>query len=441
MKRFKIQDLRFKNGILLTILIFITYFLLPTNHSLAVSTDALSSQIEAVRREREALVEEQKKLQADLDKVTRESQSLGTAVKSLDASKKKLITDIKITQSKISSTDLNIKILENNVNTAERDIATHRKAISSVIQTLSEYDGRSLVHELVITENFSDIWRDRSQLQGLSEKLDQKMAELFETKSVLTKEREKKEKVKEEALSLAKELTGQKSVVEESQKAKERLLLETKNKEVLYQELLAENVRRGKQFEEDLFRLESELQIILDPSLIPIARTGLLSWPLDKIFVTTPFGKVSGSVLRIYASGSHNGVDFRASQGTPVKSVYSGVVEGVGNTDEQKGCGSYGRWILVRHNNGLSSIYAHLSASIVRVGQEIRSGEVIGYSGGTPGVSGSGYSTGPHLHLGLFASQGVSIRQFTQSRGCQLVSVPVASIKAYLNPLAYLPTI
>jgi len=121
------------------------------------------------------------------------------------------------------------------------------------------------------------------------------------------------------------------------------------------------------------------------------------------------------------------------------KSVYSGIVEGTGNTDEQRGCGSYGRWILVKHGNGLTSVYAHLSASIVKTGQIVSSGEVIGYSGGTPGVFGSGYSTGPHLHLGLFASQGVSIRQFTQSRGCQQVFVPIADVKAYLDPLAYLP--
>jgi len=406
----------------------------------AVSTDALSAQIENVRREREALVEEQRKLQAELDKVTQEGQNLGTAVKSLDATKRKLASDIKVTQSRISSTDLNIKILENNVSAAEEGISTHHKALSAVIKALSEYDGRSLVLELVASANFSDLWRDRMQLKELSAEIDREVADLYETKTVLTREKEKKEKVKAEALSLAKELSGQKSVVEESQKAKARLLAETKNKEALYQQLLAENERQQKQFEEDLFRLESELKITLDPSLIPAARSGLLSWPLSTVYITQKFGRTAGAA-RLYASGSHNGMDFRASQGTPVKSVHSGVVEGTGNTDEQRGCGSYGRWILIKHGNGLSSVYAHLSATIVKTGQSVKSGEVIGYSGGTPGVFGSGYSTGPHLHLGLFASQGVSVRQFTQSRGCQQVFVPIADVKAYLDPLAYLPSL
>lgn len=424
---------------LLVALSFYTLFLIPFSIQAAESS-AISAQIEAVRREREALIEEQRKLQAELDKVTQEGRSLGTVVKSLDSTKKKLSADIKVTQSKINSTTLNIKLLENNVNAAEHQISTHHRAIGAAIQALSEYDNRSLVIELMAAANFSDLWTDRSQLKELSQELNQEVAELAQTKSALTKEKERKEKAKAEALSLARELSGQKEVVEVNQKAKERLLAETKNKEALYQQLLAENARREKQFEEDLYRLESELKITIDPSLIPSPKAGLLAWPLDKVYITQKFGRTAGAA-RLYASGSHNGMDFRASQGTPVKAVSGGMVEGTGNTDEQKGCGSYGRWILIKHGNGLTSIYAHLSSSIVRTGQSVKSGEVIGYTGGTPGVFGSGYSTGPHLHLGLFASQGVSIRQFTQSRGCQQVFVPIADVKAYLDPLAYLPSV
>lgn len=406
----------------------------------AVDTGALSAQIESVRREREALIEEQRKLQVELDRVTAEGRNLGTAVKSLDTTRKKLASDIKVTQSRIASTDLNIKLLENNVNVAERQLSTHESAIETAIKTLSQYDSRSLLLDLVASTNFSDVWSDRAKLSELSGKLEEEIVNLRETKTALTLEKEKKEKAKEQALSLQRELSGQKVVVEESQKAKERLLAETKNKEALYQQLLAENLRRQKEFEEDLFRLESELKITLDPTLIPAPRLGTLNWPLGNVFVTQRFGRTAGAA-RLYASGSHNGVDFRASQGTPVVAMAGGTVEGTGNTDEQKGCGSYGRWILIKHGNGLTSVYAHLSSSLVSAGQTVKMGDIIAYSGGTPGVFGSGYSTGPHLHVGLFASQGVSIRQFTQSRGCQQVFVPIADVKAYLDPLAYLPSI
>lgn len=401
----------------------------------------LNRQIETIRREREALVEEQRKLQAELETLNKQSLNLGTAVKSLDATRKRLATDIKVTQSKINSTDLSIKLLENNIGDKESKIGTHEKAIGLAIQTISQQDTRPLWIDMLAATSFSDVWRDRTQLEGLSVSLKDEVLALKETKTQLTEEKKKKEEAKKEIVTLQTELTGQKKVVEANQQAKQRLLLETKNKEAEYQKMLAENLKRQEEFEQDLYKLESELKITLDPSLIPAARKGVLSWPLDKVYVTNYFGRVSGAALRIYSSGTHNGVDFRAAQGTPVKAMLSGFVEGTGNTDEQRGCYSYGRWILIKHGNGLSSVYSHLSGTLVSKGQEVKTGQVIGYSGGTPRVYGSGYSTGPHLHVGLFASQGVSIRQFTQSRNCQQVFVPIADIKAYLDPLAYLPSL
>jgi murein DD-endopeptidase MepM/ murein hydrolase activator NlpD len=116
-----------------------------------------------------------------------------------------------------------------------------------------------------------------------------------------------------------------------------------------------------------------------------------------------------------------------------------GVVKAMGNTDDQKGCYSYGRWILIEHDNGLSSIYGHLSAAIVSEGQIVTTGQVIGYSGGAPGAYGSGYSTGPHLHFGLFATAGVQVSRYTSSINCKGVSIPIANPQDYLDPLAYLP--
>lgn len=406
----------------------------------AQSPSELKRQIEQVSQERETLLAEQRRLEAELLEINREAQTLGTAVKSLDATRRKLQADINVTSSKIRSANLSIRSLEDQMSDKEQQISTHQKAIASTIYALSQHDSRSIVLALLSSESLSDIWRDRGQLEHLTNTLDEEISLLRETKIILSQEKAERERVKEEQARLQAELDGQKSIVEANKRAQETLLQETKNQEAEYQKMLAENIARQKQFEADLFRLESELQVALDPSLIPSSRPGILSWPLDKVFVTQRFGRTNASG-RLYASGTHNGVDFRAAQGTSVKAMLGGTVEGVGNTDEQRGCYSYGRWILIKHNNGLSSIYAHLSATLVKAGQTVTTGQTIGYSGGQPRVFGSGYSTGPHLHVGLFASQGVSVRQFTSSINCKQVFVPIADVKAYLDPLAYLPAL
>jgi murein DD-endopeptidase MepM/ murein hydrolase activator NlpD len=88
---------------------------------------------------------------------------------------------------------------------------------------------------------------------------------------------------------------------------------------------------------------------------------------------------------------------------------------------------------MVKHPNGLSTVYGHLSSISVTTGAQIKKGDTIGYSGNT------GYSTGPHLHLGLYATQGVRIEQYVNSKGCKQATIPLADIKAYLDPMAYLP--
>ncbi len=416
------------------VVVILVFLVLTPSFTGAANPSELEKQIEQVRQDRAVLIEEQKKLQAELEAVNKESQTIGAAVKSLDTTKKKLAADINVTQSKITSTNLTIRLLENTMSEKEQQIVIYKKAILDTLSDLSEYDSRPFILNLLASSELSDIWRDRSQLEGLSGRLEEEVNALRETKKILNREKEQKEKVKEEQLSLKGQLSGQKSVVEENQKAKQRLLAETKSREAEYQKMIAENLARQKESEADLYRLESELQIELDPSLIPNQKHGILSWPLDKIYITDPFGTRPDRF--------HNGVDFRAAQGTPVKAMLSGVVQGTGNTDDQKGCYSYGRWILIKHSNGLTSVYAHLSASMVTTGQSLKTGDVIGYSGGYPRVYGSGNSSGPHLHVGLFASQGVEIRQFTTSRGCKQVFVPIAlGLSAYLDPLAYLPSL
>jgi murein DD-endopeptidase MepM/ murein hydrolase activator NlpD len=83
----------------------------------------------------------------------------------------------------------------------------------------------------------------------------------------------------------------------------------------------------------------------------------------------------------------HTGIDLAGSTGTPVAAAATGIVTAVTTLR------AYGRVIVIAHNGGLSTMYAHLSRFNVTVGQGIAVGDTIGY------VGSSGWSTGPHLHF------------------------------------------
>ena len=119
--------------------------------------------------------------------------------------------------------------------------------------------------------------------------------------------------------------------------------------------------------------------------------------------------------------------------GEDLYSSAAGTVAGVGDTDSVCRYASYGKWVLITHDNGLSTLYAHLSLIKVQKGQYVHKGDLIGYSGNT------GHSTGPHLHYSVYASEGVNIGQL-KSRACSgaVYTIPLAPFNAYLNPIDYL---
>ncbi len=82
----------------------------------------------------------------------------------------------------------------------------------------------------------------------------------------------------------------------------------------------------------------------------------------------------------------HSGLDFRSDTGDPVRATANGTVESAGWS------GGYGNMIEVDHGNGFATRYGHLSKIEVKVGQQVKTGQIIGRVGST------GRSTGPHLH-------------------------------------------
>jgi len=111
---------------------------------------------------------------------------------------------------------------------------------------------------------------------------------------------------------------------------------------------------------------------------IPELGSGSLVYPVVGV-LTSNYGPRWG--------GWHNGIDIGAHTGTPILAADSGMVTFRGWS------GNYGYMIKIDHGNGMVTLYAHLSAFNVQLGDTVQKGQVIGYVGNT------GYSTGPHLHF------------------------------------------
>ena len=110
---------------------------------------------------------------------------------------------------------------------------------------------------------------------------------------------------------------------------------------------------------------------------------GTLQWPLPgHTYISCHFGKVDA-----FGNAGHRGTDIPAPEGTPILAAHSGTVLVSGWND------SYGNQVLLDNGAGLSTRYAHMTATAVTAGETVTAGQVIGYVGST------GDSTGNHLHF------------------------------------------
>ncbi|MBI4429535.1 MAG: M23 family metallopeptidase [Ignavibacteriales bacterium] len=131
------------------------------------------------------------------------------------------------------------------------------------------------------------------------------------------------------------------------------------------------------------FKSYTEVMKHYETNKVKFARTPAIK-PMNGYYAKKGFGMRLHPILDIYRK--HEGLDIANDQSTPVYATADGTVELAGRH------GGYGIMIQVNHGYGYKTLYAHLSKTFVRDGEEVRRGMMIGRSGNT------GLSSGPHLH-------------------------------------------
>jgi len=399
----------------------------------ASQVDELKRKIEEQNRNIEALNKEIQAYSELKDKTTKEAQTLQALIKELDQNAKVLDLDIRKTRSQIDAANLEISKLDIDIKTSEEKIEGYRLALSEGLRSIQSAEDVSMVTALLAKRNLSDALIEISSRINLNDRIQDEVDNLRTEKKSLEGNKVNKEKKKEELSDFQSELADKKKVVDYNKNEKNKTLSATKSQEQTYQQILKEKQDLKAAFEKELFNYESTLKYTLDPSTLPKSGGGALSWPLDNVRITQTFGKTVAA-KKLYVSGSHNGVDFGASIGTKVKAAQMGTVVGAGDTDVTCPRASFGKWILIKHPNGLATIYAHLSVISVKEGDTVATGQTIGYSGNT------GYSTGPHLHISVYASDAVQVEN-RPSASCsgKVYRMPIAPVDAYLDPMLYFP--
>lgn len=377
--------------------------------------------------------------EASLREVGGERESLEQAIRQLELERNKISAEIERTQNRIDTADLTINKLNSEIDTAAARIATLQDGLAHNIRSDYQDSQQSMVLLLLGNDTLAEFWNDLEVKESIQSNITEQVNTLHELQAQLLDKEAQTQAQRQSLVSLREQYSNQTSVLAVNRAETNELLQATKSEEATYQQLLADKRAMRQQLESEMREFESRLQFILDPTTIPTAGTQVFNWPLDSVRITQYFGGSEFAKRNpgVYGGRAyHPGVDFGVPRGTPLKAPLTGTVRATGDTDLVPGCYSWGRWTLLDHANGLSTLYAHQDLITVSPGQKVQTGDVIGYSGNT------GYSTGPHLHFTVYVKDAVSVRQFNEIRtttSCGSAKTPVAATEGYLDPIQYLP--
>ena len=331
--------------------------LFSANSYIYTNAESTESKLKANQEKQEELDDKINNLNEKTEKIEEKIKSSNERIEKINKESEKLKKEIKQLEEDITSNQESLgerlKVINNNYTLGYLKVILSSNSISDFLNNIY------IVQEVVKQDKqmLNDLENNKNEIKDKKEILDKNKEEEKVIKDELVKDKENLDKDKIELKNLKEELV------------KEEEELEKKLQKIAAQKTAASSDSNN------LVNSNSSSTVISNGS-----------WPVPGYSrVSSPFGYRIHPVLGI--KKLHTGIDIPAPTGTPTVAVASGTVIYSGVQ------GSYGNTVMIQHDDGLVSLYAHNSSLVVKVGDKVKKGQVVSKIGST------GRSKGPHLHF------------------------------------------
>ncbi len=344
--------------------------------------------------------------QKDIDKLKKEAASLAAEKNSLNRQLNALKGDLntaynrkKLTEQEINVVNSQIANTENliaqydrlieqetvNLANAQDAESTHFKNFCQRVRIMEEQGVVTYWQILFNAADFTDLL-DRAMMISETVEYDKAvMASLEQARKDVESVKANLEAAHAEQVSAKAILDAQKVELAAKESEIKALLRTLEAEKSEYEDEIHELDAQIEAMDAAIAKKQKELEAQIAASKVQINYGSGYMWPLDGNYVITSlFGPRNHPITGKYSN--HGGTDVRAAYGTTIKAARGGVVM----TSEYHW--SYGNYVVVVHDNGTSTLYAHMSKRAVKEGQTVKQGQTLGYVGST------GSSTGNHLH-------------------------------------------
>ena len=316
----------------------------------------------------------------------------------IKAEKETILNEIADLDDKISEYEGELEELNTKIKKLEGQIATKGKEIEKLKEEFEEMQQLLTDRLVAIYEegqvNFLDVLLSAESIWDYIS-MPTRIQELTEADN---NQMEKVEKQRIEVEKAQKQLEEQNVELKDAKKTAEmrqkQLVIVKADKQNKAANLTAEQKKlqsQIKKYNDEIKKMEEEIARAAQNSGGYVGNfNGTLSWPISSTsrnynYITSYFGNRDVPVAG--ATANHGAIDIGVYSGTPIYACGDGYVM-VSSYN-----GARGVYVMIKHADNLYTLYQHLNSSSVKVGQTVKRGQLIAYSGNT------GISSGPHLHL------------------------------------------
>ncbi|MGE5425973.1 MAG: murein hydrolase activator EnvC family protein [Bacillota bacterium] len=355
----------------------------------------LNAKIQAQKQQLDDLAAQQKAYNQAIAAKQAEKDDLSSQLSLIEDRANKTQLELQSAQIELSKTELEAKKISLDIVDTNARISQQKDHIATLLRLVYRQDQVSALEALLLNDSISEFLNQSKYLQNANTELKESLYSLEVEKERLDRSEAEVKSKQAELAKIKAGLEAKKDQLQYEQNEKNYLLEETKSSERAYQDLLAQAKRQAAQAAADIANMENVVRDKMSQANKDrLANSdSAIAWPVAGRTITATFHDPDYPFRRII--GEHSGVDIRSKQGSPLYAAADGYVARV----KFDGSTAYA-YIMIIHDDGISTVYGHVSGANVAADQYVVKGQQIGKTGGAPGMPGSGpFSTGSHLHF------------------------------------------
>jgi murein DD-endopeptidase MepM/ murein hydrolase activator NlpD len=334
------------------------------------------NEIDKLKQEQDKVNQQIKKTQQLMNQVKNEKKSVSKAIEELDHKLNQAETELETVEDQLTQLEKQIAVTTMELERVSNEASSQKDLLKKRVRVMYENGNVGYLSVILNSASFSDF-----------------ISRMDFLKKIINFDMQLLNKMKTHRDSVA----DKRNQLEEEQKEKERLKTQIADKKQQVETAKQDREKTLKDLTKDLKELERQEDQLLAQSnevakkIIALQSKekyvgGKIGWPAPGYYkITSPYGYRTHPILK--KKKLHTGIDIAVPSGSEVVAANSGKVIYSGYN------GGYGNTVIIDHGGKISTLYAHNSKLLVKVGDTVEKGKVISKSGST------GLSTGPHLHF------------------------------------------